>query len=102
MCEEPPSLHHLASGFSRRDIDSAVEYLVSLAVSEGLQEAVGALVPSLPVVKKPRLDPGAQTPSPNDVLDAFVSLLDYSLLESIEVVDGHQVVEISLSGLLLA
>ena len=62
-----------------------MEYLVSLAVSEGLHEAVDALGPSLPVVKKPRLDPGAQTPSPNVVLDAFVGLLDYSLLESIEV-----------------
>ena len=37
------------------------------------------------MVKKPRLDPGAQTPSPNVVLDAFVGLLDYSLLEPIQV-----------------
>ena len=42
---------------------AAVKYLVSLAVSEGLHEAVDALGPSLPVVKKPRLDSGAQTPS---------------------------------------
>ena len=48
-----------------------MKYLVSLAVSEGLHEAVDALGPSLPVVKKPRLDSGAQTPSPNVVLDAL-------------------------------
>lgn len=102
LAADPPSLPQLASGFSRRDIGSAVVYLVSLAVSEGLHDAVDASGPSLPVVKKPRLDPGAETPSPQVVVEAFVALLDYSLLESIQGADGHQTIEISLSGLLLA
>ena len=61
-----------------------MENLVSLAVNEGLHEAVDTLGPSLAVVEKPRLDPGAETPSPNVELDASEGLLDYSLLESME------------------
>ena len=36
------------------------------------------------------------------VVEAFVVLLDYSLLESIQGADVHQIIEISLSDLLLA
>ena len=54
------------------------------------------------VADKGDLNPPQETLSPHVVVEAFVALLDYSLLESIQGADGHQIVEISQSGLLLA
>ena len=48
------------------------------------------------------LNPPQETPSPQAVVETFVALLVYSLLESMQGADGHQIIEISLSGLLLA
>mmetsp|Transcript_67517 Transcript_67517/g.162040 ORF Transcript_67517/g.162040 Transcript_67517/m.162040 type:complete len:1938 (+) Transcript_67517:91-5904(+) len=112
---KPPNLAPLRSSFATRDLARALSFLLTLAESEGLHQALEGPAGSMaPAAKKARLEVPQEKQQPTSlsaVMIQFLSLLDYLLAEAIcgdaraieeAVVDGMSMIELAVRGLLLS